>query len=94
MHLVIANKDDAAREGAEDLAAELDKAGLEVLLDDRKASPGVKFKDSELLGIPLVVVVGRGFAEGNVELRDRFTGESREVPVEGALGEILTAIRG
>jgi prolyl-tRNA synthetase len=94
VHLVIANKDDAAREGAEALAAELDRAGLSVILDDRKASPGVKFKDSELLGVPLVVVVGRGFAEGNVELRDRFTGESREVPADGALAEILAAVHG
>ncbi len=53
----------------------------------------MKFKDSELIGVPLVVVVGRGFAEGNVELRDRFTGESREVPVDAALDEILTAVR-
>ncbi len=94
MHLVIANKDDAAREGAEGLAADLDKAGVEVLLDDRKASPGVKFKDSELIGVPLVVVVGRGWSEGNVELRDRFTGESREVAVASALDEILAAVRG
>lgn len=94
VHLVIANKDDAAREGAEGLAAELDRAGLSVILDDRKASPGVKFKDSELLGIPLVVVVGRGWADGKVELRDRFTGESREVDADGALAEILAAVRG
>ena len=89
VHLVIANKDEAARAGAENLAAELDKAGVEVLLDDRKASPGVKFKDSELLGVPLVVVVGRGWADGKVELRDRFGGESREVPADEALQEIL-----
>ncbi|KOS53850.1 proline--tRNA ligase [Rhodococcus rhodochrous] len=89
VHLVIANKDEAAREGAENLAAELDKAGVEVLLDDRKASPGVKFKDSELLGVPLVVVVGRGWADGKVELRDRFGGESREVSADEALQEIL-----
>ncbi|MBJ8341526.1 proline--tRNA ligase [Antrihabitans sp. YC3-6] len=80
VHVVIANKDDAARAGAESLAAELDAAGLSVVLDDRKASPGVKFKDSELIGVPLVVVVGRGWAEGNAEIRDRFTGESVEVP--------------
>ncbi|MDV3208918.1 MAG: proline--tRNA ligase [Rhodococcus ruber] len=89
VHLVIANKDEAARAGAENLAAELDKAGVAVLLDDRKASPGVKFKDSELLGVPLVVVVGRGWADGKVELRDRFGGESREVPADEALQEIL-----
>ncbi len=94
VHLVIANKDDAAREGAEALAAELDKAGIEVLFDDRKASPGVKFKDSELIGVPLVVVVGRGYADGKVELRDRFTGESREIPADGALAEIVAAVRG
>ncbi len=94
VHLVIANKDDAAREGAEALAAAFDKAGLEVVLDDRKASPGVKFKDSELLGVPLIVVVGRGYADGNVELRDRFTGESREVPADTALAEVLAVVRG
>jgi prolyl-tRNA synthetase len=80
VHVVIANKDDAARAGAESLASEFDAAGLSVVLDDRKASPGVKFKDSELIGVPIVVVVGRGWAEGNAEIRDRFTGESVEVP--------------
>ncbi|MDH6679994.1 prolyl-tRNA synthetase [Rhodococcus sp. LBL1] len=94
VHLVIANKDEAAREGAEALAAELDKAGIEVLFDDRKASPGVKFKDSELIGVPLVVVVGRGYSDGKVELRDRFSGEAREIAADGALAEILTAVRG
>ncbi|MGV9862078.1 proline--tRNA ligase [Rhodococcus koreensis] len=94
VHVVIANKDDTAREGAEGLAADLDKAGLEVILDDRKASPGVKFKDSELLGVPLVVVVGRGWGEGKVEVRDRFTGESREVAAESALSEIVKTVRG
>ncbi|NLG56632.1 MAG: proline--tRNA ligase [Rhodococcus sp.] len=94
VHLVIANKDDAAREGAEGLATALDAAGLNIILDDRKASPGVKFKDSELLGVPTVVVVGRGWAEGNIEIRDRFTGESREVAVDGAVAEIVSAVRG
>ncbi|WP_068274312.1 proline--tRNA ligase [Aldersonia kunmingensis] len=79
VHVVIANKDEGAREGAEQLAADLDLAGLEVVLDDRKSSPGVKFKDSELIGVPLIVVVGRGWAEGKVEIRDRFTGASDEV---------------
>ncbi|MGC3971830.1 MAG: His/Gly/Thr/Pro-type tRNA ligase C-terminal domain-containing protein [Pirellulales bacterium] len=64
-----------------------------MLLDDRKASPGVKFKDSELLGVPTVVVVGRGLADGVVELRDRFTGESREVPVAEATAAIAAAAR-
>ncbi|WP_072802115.1 proline--tRNA ligase [Rhodococcoides yunnanense] len=94
VHLVIANKDEAAREGAESIASALDVQGLEVLFDDRKASPGVKFKDSELLGMPLVVVVGRGWADGKVELRDRFTGESRELDTDTAVEEIVKAVRG
>ena len=88
VHVVIANKDDEARAGAAELAGELDRLGVEVLLDDRKASPGVKFKDAELLGVPWIVVVGRGWADGVVELRNRFTGEKREVPVDGAAEEI------
>lgn len=94
VYLVIANKDETAREGAEGLAAQLDRAGLEVILDDRKASPGVKFKDSELIGVPLIVVVGRGWADGKVEIRDRFTGESREIDADSAIEEIISAVRG
>ncbi|SDU37176.1 proline--tRNA ligase [Gordonia westfalica] len=93
VHLVIANKDAAAIAGAEQLAADLDAAGLEVLLDDRKASPGVKFKDAELLGMPTVVVVGRGYANGTIEIRDRFTGEATEVAVDGAVDAIVAAAR-
>ncbi|MGV6990712.1 proline--tRNA ligase [Gordonia amicalis] len=93
VHLVIANKDEAAISGAEQLAADLDAAGLEVLLDDRKASPGVKFKDAELLGMPTVVVVGRGYANGTIEIRDRFTGETTEVAVDGAVDAIVAAAR-
>ena len=91
-HVVIANKDAAAREGAMGLAGDLDRLGLEVLLDDRQASPGVKFKDAELLGVPWIVVVGRGWAEGVVELRNRFGGETREVPVGSAETAIAVAI--
>ena len=60
VHVVIANKDADAGTGAVQLAAELDSRGFEVVLDDRKSSPGVKFKDAELLGVPWIVVVGRG----------------------------------
>ena len=92
VHVVIANKDEAARAGAIELAADLDRLGAEVLLDDRKASPGVKFKDTELLGVPWIVVVGRGWADGVVELRDRLTGEKREVPIDFAARDISAAI--
>ncbi|MFT3899821.1 MAG: proline--tRNA ligase [Gordonia sp. (in: high G+C Gram-positive bacteria)] len=94
VHVVIANKDEAAIAGAKALVDELDGAGLQVLFDDRKASPGVKFKDAELLGVPTVVVVGRGFADGTVEVRDRLSGETTEVPVDGAAASITAAVRG
>ena len=56
-----------------------------MLYDDRpKVSPGVKFKDAELLGMPTIVTVGRGLAEGVIEVRDRATGEREEVPVAEA----------
>jgi prolyl-tRNA synthetase len=93
LHLVIANKDAEARSGAEALASELDVLGIDVLLDDRTSSPGVKFKDAELLGVPWIVVVGRGWAEGTVELRNRFTGEKSELPVDGVATAIVAALR-
>jgi prolyl-tRNA synthetase len=94
VHIVIANKDAEARSGATELAHELDLLGVEPILDDRKASPGVKFKDAELLGVPWIVVVGRGFADGTVELRNRFTGEAREIAVDGAAATISAALAG
>jgi prolyl-tRNA synthetase len=94
VHIVIANKDAEARSGATELARELDLLGVDLLLDDRKASPGVKFKDAELLGVPWIVVVGRGFADGIVELRNRFTGEAQEIAVDGAPAAIVAALAG
>ena len=94
VHVVIANKDAAAREGATELAGELSRLGFEVLFDDRTSSPGVKFKDAELLGMPWIVVVGRGWADGVVELRNRFTGEARELAVDGAAAEVAAQLRG
>ncbi|OMC57332.1 proline--tRNA ligase [Mycobacterium sp. IS-836] len=95
VHLVIANKDAEARAGATRLAGDLDRLGLEVLLDDRTASPGVKFKDAELLGMPWIVVVGRGWADGVVELRDRFGGQTRELAAGTSLAtDIVAALQG
>ncbi|WP_459547208.1 proline--tRNA ligase [Nocardia sp. X0981] len=94
VHVVIANKDEAARAGAEELVAALDAQGLDVLFDDRTASPGVKFKDAELLGMPYVLVIGRGWAEGKVELRDRFTGEAQDVPAGSAVETVVARVRG
>jgi prolyl-tRNA synthetase len=64
------------------------------LLDDRTVSPGVKFADSEIMGMPTIVVVGRGLSNGVIELRDRSRGEQVEVAVEDALGQILAAVHG
>lgn len=89
VHVVIANKDAAAGEAAESLAADLDATGLEVIFDDRpKVGPGVKFKDAELLGMPLVVIVGRGFADGTVEVRNRLTGETSNIDYTTAVETI------
>jgi prolyl-tRNA synthetase len=85
-------KDEAVSAAAADLAVQLDQAGVSVLLDDRKASPGVKFADAEIMGMPTIVVVGRGLALGVIEVRDRRTDERREVPVADALGEIVAAV--
>jgi prolyl-tRNA synthetase len=89
VHVVVAAKGADAFAYAEQLTVQLEEAGLTVLLDDRtKVSPGVKFKDFELLGIPTAVVVGRGLAEGVLELKDRASGQTREVAVE----EIVAAV--
>ena len=85
--------DTVTRAGATELAGELSRLGFEVLLDDRTSSPGVKFKDAELLGMPWIVVVGRGWADGVVELRNRFSGETRELAVDGAGAEVAAALR-
>ncbi len=81
VHVVATGKDDVAFELGARLAAELEAERFEVLYDDRpKVSPGVKFGDAELLGVPTVVIVGRGAADGLVELWDRRSGDRTEVP--------------
>ncbi len=87
VQVVATGKDAAVFEEAERIATALDERGVEVLYDDRKASPGVKFKDAELMGMPIIVVVGRALADGIVEVRDRRTGEKREIPVENIVDE-------
>ena len=94
VQIVPAGKDAAVVEYAEKLAMELSAAGLEVLLDDRKASPGVKFTDAEILGVPTAVVIGRGLADGVLEVRDRATGERSELSVDGAADALLGLLGG
>ncbi|WP_375399542.1 proline--tRNA ligase [uncultured Amnibacterium sp.] len=94
VHLVATGKDDAVYTAAEQLAVELEAAGLSVLVDDRpRVSPGVKFGDAELLGVPTIVIIGRGLVDGTVELWDRATGERTQLPVARAGERVLAAVR-
>ncbi|MDQ1439222.1 MAG: prolyl-tRNA synthetase [Acidimicrobiaceae bacterium] len=94
VHLVATGKDDTVFAAAETLAAELEAAGVRVLFDDRRGvSPGVKFKDAELIGVPTIAIVGKGLADGTIEVRDRKSDECRDVPVADAAQAIVTAVR-
>ncbi len=93
VHLVVAGKDDSLFEAAEKIAADLEGRGISVMLDDRRGtSPGVKFKDAELIGIPVIVVVGKALEQGNVEVRVRKSGEKSEVAVGSAVEEIAKTL--
>ena len=95
VHIVATGKDDAVFEQAAGLAAAVESGGARVLYDDRRGvSPGVKFKDAELLGVPTIVVVGKGLATGVIELRDRRSGERAEVPVDQIVERVLAAVTG
>ena len=84
VHVLATGKDAAAFDAAERVVADLEAAGLEVLYDDRpKLSPGVKFADAELIGVPKIVIAGRGVADGVVEVWDRESGERTSVPFDG-----------
>jgi len=93
VQVLVTGKDQEMSQTAEDLAGQLSGVGLDVLYDDRrKVSAGVKFADYELLGMPWGVVVGRGLAEGRVEIRNRRTGERTDVPVEQAPARLRSLI--
>jgi prolyl-tRNA synthetase len=89
IHVVAAGKDDVVFETAAKLAKDLEAAGKTVLLDDRqKVSPGVKFSDAELLGVPKIVIVGRSLENGEVDIWNRRSGDRRSVPLESAIAEL------
>ena len=96
VHVVAAGKDPAIFEAAATLAGDLSARGLDVIYDDRagKVSPGVKFKDAELLGLPTILTVGRGLADGTIEVKDRRTGERTEVAVADAADHVVRVVRG
>lgn len=90
VHVVVAGKGQELDEAATTLAEQLDQAGADVLLDDRRGvSAGVKFADAELLGMPIVVVVGRGLKDGVLEMRNRITGARADIPVVEAAKNVL-----
>jgi prolyl-tRNA synthetase len=90
VHLVATGKDQSVFAAADRIATELAADGVTVLYDDRqKVSPGVKFKDAELIGVPTIVVVGRNLAEGTVEVRDRRTGDRQDVPVDEVVDHLV-----
>ena len=92
VHLVAAGKDGPINEVADRLVDELEAEGVRVLHDDRLGvSPGVKFKDAELLGMPTIVIVGRGLADGVIEVRDRATGERENIPADEVVGRLIAA---
>jgi prolyl-tRNA synthetase len=95
VHIVITGKaGEPTGPAGEDLAASLEAAGMRVLLDDRVGvSPGVKFNDADLIGVPTIVVVGKGLANGTFEVKDRRTGDRTDVAVEDAVHHLFTVTR-
>jgi len=90
VHVLATGKDPAVYAEAERIAAELCARGCDVLYDDRaKVSPGVKFKDAELIGVPTILVVGKGVSEGLVEVQDRRGGSREPVPATEVVDRLV-----
>ena len=95
VHLVATGKDEKVFAKAAELADALAEQGISVIYDDRvKVSPGVKFKDAELIGMPTIVIVGRGLEAGTIEIKDRATGTRTEVPVGHIVEALVSEVRG
>ena len=95
VHIIATGKDRSAFDEADRIAVGLDAAGIEVMFDDRwGVSPGVKFKDAELIGVPTIVVVGKNVADGVIEVRDRATGDRADVPVADVVGHLIETVQG
>jgi prolyl-tRNA synthetase len=94
VHVVATGKDDAIFTRAAEVAGDLEASGIEVCYDDRpKVSPGVKFKDAELIGAPFIVVVGRGLENGTIEVKTRADGTSQEIPAADAVAHTLGLVQ-
>ena len=94
VHVVAVGRGEEIFAAAEKLSHELEAAGLDVIYDDRpKVSPGVKFGDAELVGVPTILAVGRGLVDGVVEIKDRRSGNAENVAVEKAVDYVANAVR-
>ncbi|HEY8821920.1 MAG TPA: proline--tRNA ligase [Dermatophilaceae bacterium] len=95
VHLVATGKDPEVFAKAAELADALAELGISVIYDDRvKVSPGVKFKDAELIGVPTIVIVGKGLEAGTIEIKDRATGDRTEVPLGKIVETVVSEVRG
>ncbi len=93
IHIIATGRDDEPFDVANRMSEELEANGVRVLFDDRRGvSPGVKFNDSELLGIPTIAVVGKGLADGVIELRDRKSGDQSLIPVADFVSEVVSLV--
>ncbi len=91
--VAVNTKDAAVMAASEEIYRTLEGLGVEVLFDDRDERPGIKFKDNDLIGIPLRIVVGsKGLAEGKVEVKIRATGEMLLVPLEEVAATVRSTI--
>ena len=94
VHIVATGKEDLPFDTALTLGIDLEAAGISVMLDDRRdASAGVKFKDAELIGNPIIVIVGKALSEGNIEVRVRKSGHKSEVALESAVTTITKLLK-
>jgi prolyl-tRNA synthetase len=95
VHVVATGKAEEVFAKADELTEALAAQGIQVIYDDRrKVSPGVKFKDAELIGVPTIVIVGKGLEAGTIEIKDRATGDRREVPVGQIVDAVVAEVRG
>ncbi len=95
VHVVATGKAEEVFAKAAEVTDALAAQGVSVLYDDRrKVSPGVKFKDAELIGVPTIVIVGKGLEAGTIEIKDRVTGDRREVPVDQIVDAVVSEVRG
>ena len=94
VHVVAVGRGEEIFAAAEQFVLELEANGLEVIYDDRpKVSPGVKFGDAELIGVPTILAVGKGLVDGVVEIKDRRSGEAENVAVDKAVDYVVNAVR-